>query len=355
MDTRELRNVFGSFVTGVTVVTTVDACGQDHGVTANSFSSVSLDPPLILWSQARSARSFAAFQNAGHFIVNILAEHQRDLSQRFASAGVDKFRGVNLHRRHGGLPALPDCCAYIECRKVAAYPGGDHVVYLGGVLAVERHARRPLAFARGRYMVAFEHEMNLQMPEGQAARLAHHDVVRLSCALLPELAVRLDATIGVAVWGNRGATIVRWEASPQGMAPELRTGIVVSPLHSATGLLFSAFLPNELIEPVRREALLELDLDEEQGARLCDQHARQIEAVRMAGAAVTRQARLGRAGVATPVFDAAGRMVLALCAVANEGDGRVQVEGLVEGLQEAACSLSARLGHTGRPAVGQAA
>jgi flavin reductase (DIM6/NTAB) family NADH-FMN oxidoreductase RutF len=108
MDQRELRQVFGSFVTGVTVITTVDAQGQDQGVTANSFSSVSLDPPLVLWSQARAAKSFSAFQSAEHFMVNILAEQQRDLSQRFATSGTDKFKDLVVQRRLGGLPALAD-------------------------------------------------------------------------------------------------------------------------------------------------------------------------------------------------------------------------------------------------------
>jgi flavin reductase (DIM6/NTAB) family NADH-FMN oxidoreductase RutF/DNA-binding IclR family transcriptional regulator len=345
MDARELRNVFGSFVTGVTVITTVDAEGRDQGVTANSFSSVSLDPPLVLWSQARSARSFAAFQSAGHFIVNILSEHQRDLSQRFASPGQDKFQGLALQRRNGGLPALPGCCAYIECRKVANYPGGDHLVYLGEVLAVERHGLRPLAFARGRYMVAFEHEMNLQIPDGRSAHLAHNDVVRLACAVLPELASCLGATCGVAVWGNRGATIVRWEAAPEGLAPELRTGIVVSPLSSATGLLFSAFLPDELVEPIRREALVEVELGGNPDADSNHPHANQLTAIRTAGVSVVRKTRIGRAGIATPVFDASGRMVLALCAVANNREDETQVDTLVNGLHDAARALSARLGH----------
>ena len=345
MDQRELRQVFGSFVTGVTVITTVDAQGQDQGVTANSFSSVSLDPPLVLWSQARAAKSFSAFQSAEHFMVNILAEQQRDLSQRFATSGTDKFKDLVVQRRLGGLPALADCCAYIECRKVAAYPGGDHLVYLGEVLGVERNERRPLAFARGKYMVAFEHEMNLQIAQGNSAHLAHNDVVRLACTALPELAASLGVTIGVAVWGNRGATIVRWEAPAGGDWPELRTGIVVSPLSSATGLLFSALLPDELVEPVRQEALADLNLPAQEADTLRRQHAQQLQAVRAIGIAMSCQPKLGRTGMATPVYDAQGRLVLALCAVASAQVDQARIEALSCGLRAASRSLSQRMGY----------
>ena len=93
---RQLRDVLGSFVTGVTVVTTLDARGEMHGLTANSFSSVSLDPPLVLWSQATSAGSHSAFKDAERFTINILAEHQYDLANHFATRSPDKFSGIEL-------------------------------------------------------------------------------------------------------------------------------------------------------------------------------------------------------------------------------------------------------------------
>jgi flavin reductase (DIM6/NTAB) family NADH-FMN oxidoreductase RutF len=345
MDARELRNVFGSFVTGVTVITTTDAHGVDQGVTANSFSSVSLDPPLVLWSQARSARSFSAFQSADHFIVNILAEQQRELSQRFASAGVDKFQGLDVQRRLNGLPALPGCCAYVECRKVAEYPGSDHLVYLGEVLAVERHDRRPLAFARGKYMMAFEHEMNRVTLDGDSAYSAHHEVVRMACAALPEITSHLDASVGLAVWGNRGATIVRWETAASGQASDLRTGIVVSPLTSATGLLFNAILPRSMTDPVTNEAFDELKLLGADKAAARDQHEAQLQSIRAQGFANSRQsALLGRAGISAPVYDAGGHLVLALSAVANPSDSPARIEALSVALRAAAQALSARLG-----------
>lgn len=346
MDVRELRNVFGSFVTGVTVITTVDADGFDQGVTANSFSSVSLDPPLVLWSQAKSARSFQSFRDADRFVVNILAEHQRDLSQKFAASGPDKFSGLAISRRHGGLPSLNECCAYLECRKVAMYPGGDHMVYLGEVVGIERNDRRPLAFAKGKYMVAFEHEMNFELSD--APHLAHNDAVRLGCAALPELASRLGSPVGVAVWGNRGATIIRWEL-PRAGAPDLRTGVVMSPLNSATGLLFGAFLPSDMTEPVLRDALVAAGGDTDEHQRELAEHRQCLKAIRAAGIAHSLQSTTrGRYGISAPIFDSTGHMVLALCLVAAQEDDPSRLCLLQDELQQAARRLSERLGFRSR-------
>ena len=156
-DPRDLRNVLGTFVTGVTVVTTLDADGQLQGVTVNSFSSVSLEPPLVLWSQALSARSFAAFHAATRFVVNILAINQIELSRRFASGGDHKFDGVDIRPTKHGLPVLVGCAAHLECLKVDTYPGGDHAVYLGRIEAFHKTSVEPLAFGGGRYLMTVEH------------------------------------------------------------------------------------------------------------------------------------------------------------------------------------------------------
>ncbi len=159
-DRRSLRDGFGSYITGVTIVTTLDAEGRPCGVTANSFSSVSLEPPLVLWSQALNARSFPAFSRHGRFVVNILALDQIELSQRFAVAGAEKFAGVSFRPGIEGLPVLEDCCAHFECRKVTTYPGGDHAMFLG---LVERFEHKPssygLAFGNGRYLATRAHRM----------------------------------------------------------------------------------------------------------------------------------------------------------------------------------------------------
>src|SRR4051812_16822557 len=152
-DLRELRTCLGAFVTGATVITTVDRAGNLHGLTANSFSSVSLEPPLILWSLQIGRRSYPVFREAERFTINILAADQVAVAKRFAGPTQDKFQGVPVTYGIGGLPLIKDCVAYLECRKEAVYPGGDHAVFLGRVEAMQQSDRKPLAFGGGKYMV----------------------------------------------------------------------------------------------------------------------------------------------------------------------------------------------------------
>ncbi|MFM0212688.1 flavin reductase family protein [Paraburkholderia sediminicola] len=166
---RQLRDVLGSFVTGVTVVTTRDAEGGMHGLTANSFSSVSLDPPLVLWSQATSAGSHSAFRDVERFTINILAEHQYDLANHFAARSPDKFSGIDYDLGVGALPLLRDCSAWLECKVVSRYPGGDHVIFVGSVESIRLGTRRPLAFGGGQYLVAAPHDLG-RAPVGTEVR-----------------------------------------------------------------------------------------------------------------------------------------------------------------------------------------
>lgn len=154
---RELRDCFGTFVTGVTVVTTVDTQGRWYGVTVNSFSSVSIDPPLILWSQQLSAPSHPVFRSAQRFAVNILAEDQMEVSSRFAGGRPDKFSDVEIIDGLGGVPLIAGCSAHLECSSEATYPGGDHTVFLGRVESIRRTHRPPLAFGGGKYMRVHPH------------------------------------------------------------------------------------------------------------------------------------------------------------------------------------------------------
>ncbi|WP_420104466.1 flavin reductase family protein [Bosea sp. (in: a-proteobacteria)] len=153
-DMRELRDCFGAFYTGVTVVTTTDPQGGFHGTTVNSFSSLSLDPPLALWSQRRASSTFPVFSVAKHFIVNILADDQLDMSSRFASGRPDKFSDLEVSAGLGGVPILPNCSAYLQCSAETNYPGGDHVIFIGRVERIETTGRPPLLFGGGRYQVA---------------------------------------------------------------------------------------------------------------------------------------------------------------------------------------------------------
>jgi 3-hydroxy-9,10-secoandrosta-1,3,5(10)-triene-9,17-dione monooxygenase reductase component len=140
-------------VTGVTIVTTRAADGTDIGVTANSFNSVSLDPPMVLWSLARTAASGPAFTQAGAFAVHVLGAHQEELSRRFATRGQDKFAGLTLERGGGGVPLLQDCSARFECRTAFQYDGGDHIIFVGEVLSFAHSDTRPLAYHGGQYAV----------------------------------------------------------------------------------------------------------------------------------------------------------------------------------------------------------
>ena len=151
IDQSAFRDALGTFVTGVTIVTAYDEDGQPSGLTANSFNSVSLDPPLVLWSLAKSAQSRAAFTSSGHFAVHVLAASQQDLSDRFARSGVDKFAGLEWEAGELGSPLFPDFAARFECKTRHEYEGGDHVILVGEVVAFEANDVPPLLFHAGSY------------------------------------------------------------------------------------------------------------------------------------------------------------------------------------------------------------
>lgn len=153
-DQRQLRDALGTFITGVTVVTTRDKNGVAHGLTANSFTSVSLEPPLILWSQAVTSRSYSAFREAEHFAINILAEDQTEISAHFAKSSGDKFSGIPHHSGLGDVPVVEGAAAHLECVKVQSILIGDHMLHIGRVERIGKSSRRPLAFSRGKYVRA---------------------------------------------------------------------------------------------------------------------------------------------------------------------------------------------------------
>ena len=155
LDPKAFRNALGSFPTGVAVITTTGPDGQPIGLTCNSFSSVSLEPPLVSWGLRLSSKNLDNFRQAGAFAINILAEAQKDLSARFASSQVaDKFEGVAFTRGHRGLPVLDNCVATFECDKFAEHIAGDHVLFLGQVQRFD-HGRQEdsLVFYKGAYMM----------------------------------------------------------------------------------------------------------------------------------------------------------------------------------------------------------
>lgn len=156
-----LRRAFGCFATGVTIVTTLDADKMPVGVTASSFNTVSLSPPLVLWSLARSAYSYDAFVAASHFTVHVLDATHRELSDRFSRASTDKFANLNWTPGTGGVPVLPDAAATFECAVEHRYDGGDHLIMVGRVLRLSSStgADVPLLFHRGRYAALAREEM----------------------------------------------------------------------------------------------------------------------------------------------------------------------------------------------------
>jgi len=245
---RELRDALGAFVTGVTVVTTVDEAGRPYGLTANSFNSVSLNPPMILWSQSLSSPSYTVFRDAQRFAISILAEHQVGISQQFAQGKTDKFAGVAVDLGLGGIPLIRDAAAHVECRQVTSYPGGDHAVFMGEVERIARSSAKPLAFGGGKYLVTSPRDLGEFSLDIGLSSLEHLRAVRVATPVVVELAATLQETVALAVWGNMGPTVIRWEESPRPVSANLRTGVVLPVLSSATGLAFAAHLPRELTQ-----------------------------------------------------------------------------------------------------------
>ncbi|RBP80480.1 flavin oxidoreductase [Marinomonas rhizomae] len=150
-DPKEFRRALGNFATGVTVVTAQDPEGNKVGVTANSFNSVSLDPPLVLWSLVKSSSSYETFEKSAHFAVNILAADQIDLSNNFAKPSDDKFAGIEYTLGVGNSPILKDTTANFQCETHQVIDGGDHWIMIGKVLAFEHLGSNPLLYVQGSY------------------------------------------------------------------------------------------------------------------------------------------------------------------------------------------------------------
>lgn len=157
---KRFRSALGSFATGVTVVTARHPEGFDVGVTANSFNSVSLDPPMILWSLNRTSRSLPAFVEGEGFVVHILASDQKAISNRFATSEQDKFADLDFERGVGGAPMLEGCAARFQCRLAFRYDGGDHEILVGEVLSFDHNDRRPIVYHGGQYA-----DLNFPTPE----------------------------------------------------------------------------------------------------------------------------------------------------------------------------------------------
>ena len=150
-DPRLLRQALGRFATGVTVITTRTLDGKYEGLTANSFSAVSLDPPLVLWSLRLASPSLPGFKESGHFVVNVLSTAQNEVSRHFATPRHDKFEDVDFSAGIAGCPMLDDSLAIFECRTETAIEGGDHMIFIGRVIQAHYREGEPLIFAAGKY------------------------------------------------------------------------------------------------------------------------------------------------------------------------------------------------------------
>jgi flavin reductase (DIM6/NTAB) family NADH-FMN oxidoreductase RutF len=151
VDQRQLRNALGRFATGVTVISTRTPGGKLEGLTANSFSAVSLDPPLVLWSLRRNAPSLPSFADAGYFAVNVLAADQCELSRHFATPAPDKFALLSFKTGLGDCPLLEESLATFECSTETTVTGGDHIIFIGRVHRATYRDGEPLIFSAGQY------------------------------------------------------------------------------------------------------------------------------------------------------------------------------------------------------------
>lgn len=205
-DVRLLRRAFGSFLTGVTVVTTIDADGRPRGFTANSFTSVSLDPPLILVCIARNAASagvFAASQTIG---INILAENQRGTAIKFASKDPDKFETVAWEAGRGGAPRIKKSLAWLECRTSTVTPAGDHLIILAQVDEFMAGATRPLGYFQGSF-VGFD-------MEDRAIEHARMGSLVLGCIAESDQQILLCRADQQSAWTLPSSALVPGDVSP---------------------------------------------------------------------------------------------------------------------------------------------
>jgi flavin reductase (DIM6/NTAB) family NADH-FMN oxidoreductase RutF len=172
IDTEAFRRAMSSFATGVTVITAARVDGGYVGVTVNSFCSVSLEPPMVLWCLQTNAYRFRHFQSASHFNVNVLAADQLWLSQRFAGRRSDRFSDIPHRLSASGAPLIAGCAALLECRTCAVHPGGDHAILLGEVEGLATLDRACLVFHHGRFVAGARAES-----DWIARAHAAHDVI----------------------------------------------------------------------------------------------------------------------------------------------------------------------------------
>ncbi|WP_136418312.1 MULTISPECIES: flavin reductase family protein [Oxalobacteraceae] len=151
-ETRQFREALSQFATGVTIITTCLPDGSFLGLTASSFNSVSLDPPLVLWSLSQGASSLPVFTGNSHYVINVLAGDQASLAERFAMRIDNRFEGVDFDLSRTGLPIVKGVAAWFECHNRSRYPEGDHVIFVGEVERCDVSPKPALVFHGGKFV-----------------------------------------------------------------------------------------------------------------------------------------------------------------------------------------------------------
>ena len=225
VDPRALRDAFGCFMTGVTVVTTIDSAGKPQGFTANSFSSVSLDPPLLLISLANSYRNLDTFAKGAGYAVNILAEGQKDISGTFARPSDDRFANVYWKKGPVGSPVIAGVSAWFDCTLEQAIPAGDHTILIGRIGGFEATPAAGLGYYRGAYVT----------PAQTAAQLPAGPDVVITAILESEGKVLLIDD------GRGGVTLPMAKAGRDGVQAALARLIAASGLQAQPGAVYSVY------------------------------------------------------------------------------------------------------------------
>jgi len=224
-DPRALRNAFGTFMTGVTVVTAHDENGDPLGFTANSFTSVSIDPPLILVCLANSSQNYDALVNASGFAVNILSETQIDVSNTFARPVEDRFASVSWRKGPKGAPILDGSSAWFDCGMHSTVEAGDHVILIGEVAAFDQTTTPGLGYARGAYIT----------PSTAA------DALGQSTNLIVSTLIERDGQVLLVDDGNGGLALPEALVDGEGASAAAKKLIASTGLHAKLGFVYSVF------------------------------------------------------------------------------------------------------------------
>lgn len=239
---KAFRRALGNFATGVTIITARGPDGTIVGATVSSFNSLSMDPPLILWSSIKGTPSCAIFEQAKHFAVNILASDQMDMSNHFARQQEDKFAGVEWEPGLGGAPIFPNCAGRFQCETYAKLDGGDHWIFVGRVRAFDDFGRPPLCFHRGSYAMVFDHPSAFPqtdaapLPEDNDGRMGNHTffmMMRASRAYQDRYQPKLE-TLGLSLIESRSLLALN---DMPGLTPEDIVPHVHAPINETRAAL----------------------------------------------------------------------------------------------------------------------